>query len=420
MCGREALVTGRVKKRIPTCIAAVCLAAFFEPIAAHAAFPGSNGDIVFTGVQQSPGGFFYPPPGLARASGIYVTDPDGTDVRPIKVVPSSSASPDEETVGGPAWSPDGLKIAYHHWAGDGGRIEVMNPDGSGTEQIGPDDAWAPAWSPDGSMIAFRDSVGRDEAIRVMDADGGNQRVLVAEKSVFGESAAWSPDCSRLAFSADGEIWTMKPSGRVHVLSGGFEPDWSPDGRTLVFWRYDVDAAVGSRVFAINADGTGDRPVREGASPAWSPDGRRIVFARRGGLATMNADGSDVRTVTVTDHMAHRHGAPDWQPLTETAASPGLCDRWRTDLGALPQLRLSVRPRKPRPEEPTRLRFTVTDDAQRRVRRAVIYFHGERTRTNARGRAVIRRVFEYNEQRRAVATKAGFRHDTATVRSPPES
>lgn len=413
-------MTGRAGIRSSTCIAAVCLAALITgPVAAHAAFPGSNGDIVFTGAQQTPFGFFVPFPATAGSSGIYATNPDGTGVRPLKVAPTSSAAYDLDRFGDPTWSPDGSKIAYVHSFDDQSRIEVMNPDGSGSRQIGPRVAWAPAWSPDGSMIAFGQAVGRDEGIHVMDADGGNPRLLAAERPDFDETAAWSPDCSRIALSADGGLWTMKPNGRVHVLSGGFGPDWSPDGRKLVYWIWgEADGDFGWQVFVINADGTGERRLRAGVSPAWSPDGTRIVFARRGGLATMHPDGSDVRAVTVHDNTVQWHGLPDWQPLTDAAPSPGLCDAWRTDLNALPPLRVSVRPRTARSGEPTTFRFKVTRDGRRPVRRAVIYFAGKQTRTNRRGRALITDDFRNHGRRRAVATKAGFRYDTAMVRLLP--
>lgn len=397
----------------------VCVGVIFAGApAAQATFPGRNGDIVFTGYQQSPFGFFVPFPATAGSSGIYVTNPQGTDVRPIKVAPQSSAA-SGEGFAGPRWSPDGSKIAYSHWSDDAVRIEVMAPDGSGSQPIGPTDAWAPTWSPDGSMIAFAEPM-RNEAVYVMDADGRNPRLLVAEGSALGEGATWSPDCSRVAFSADGELWTMRPDGRVQVLSAGFGPDWSPDGRKLAYWRYGDGDWLGPKLFVANAKGSGERRLRAGASPAWSPDGRRIVFARWGGLATMNADGSDVRTVTVADNTAQWHVGPDWQPLTEAAPSAGLCDAWRTDLDALSPLRVSVRPRTARPEEPTTFRFKVTREGDRRVRRAVIYFAGQQTRTNARGKGVITHEFPHNVRHRAVATKAGFRHDTATVRTPPES
>ena len=66
------------------------------------------------------------------------------------------------------------------------------------------------------------------------------------------------------------------------------------------------------VRSVNPDGTGLTTLRLGKTPSWSPDGTRIVYARgrdgTGGLAVMNADGTDVRPLTDGDDIA-----PDWSP-----------------------------------------------------------------------------------------------------------
>ena len=90
------------------------------------------------------------------------------------------------------------------------------------------------------------------------------------------------------------------------------PSWSPDGALLVFVRtrpVDDGERFPGEIFAMHPDGSGLRPLTDDAglhksAPAWSPDGSRIAFdARRWpsdewNLYTMNADGSDVRQVTV--------------------------------------------------------------------------------------------------------------------------
>src|SRR5262245_39745191 len=64
------------------------------------------------------------------------------------------------------------------------------------------------------------------------------------------------------------------------------------------------AAVGSEVWMMNADGSGQVPITHSANisgyPSWSPDGQRILFTRWwtvggtnvwSGIFRMNADGS---------------------------------------------------------------------------------------------------------------------------------
>jgi len=84
----------------------------------------------------------------------------------------------------------------------------------------------------------------------------------------------------------------------------YNPDWSRDGRTLLF-ESTIDGKFA--IYAINADGTGLRRLTvdtaNSEQPRWSPDGRRIVFSSdRAGhldLYTMNADGSGQTRLTTT-------------------------------------------------------------------------------------------------------------------------
>ena len=98
-----------------------------------------------------------------------------------------------------------------------------------------------------------------------------------------------------------------------------DPDWSPDGRRIAFWRerYSApDAAPGSRprpmVFVINADGTGERRLVRGSLPSWSPDGTTIAF-QRNGVVLIGVDGKGLRRLT------RRGGLPSWSPDGKTIA-----------------------------------------------------------------------------------------------------
>src|ERR1043166_2605587 len=92
----------------------------------------------------------------------------------------------------------------------------------------------------------------------------------------------SPDGRRLAFSAMGRLNLMDlPHGKPVPLHGasvrGFQPVWSPDGRSLAYVTWD--AATGGAVWKISADGSGV-PVRltddDGSyrDPVWAPARRR--------------------------------------------------------------------------------------------------------------------------------------------------
>ena len=76
---------------------------------------------------------------------------------------------DKHQYGGPSWSPDGEKIAFH-----GGGIFVMDRNGRNRMQLSPKGRH-PDWSPDGRKIAFYSNLHNiaQQDIYVMNADGAN-------------------------------------------------------------------------------------------------------------------------------------------------------------------------------------------------------------------------------------------------------
>src|SRR3954452_14330807 len=104
--------------------------------AADAAFPGANGKIAF---EEDEGCFH-------ESANINFVDAGG----PAGAIPNPGFTVEKRLQ--PAWSPDGVRLAYYQ---DGG-ISTSKPDYS--EHVtwsspGFDDQ--PAWSPDGTRIAFR-------------------------------------------------------------------------------------------------------------------------------------------------------------------------------------------------------------------------------------------------------------------------
>src|SRR5205809_6589212 len=97
------------------------------------------------------------------------------------------------------------------------------------------------------------------------------------------AAAWSPDGRELIYAMQGSLWRQRlGSGVAQQLTAGegydYQPDWSPDGRLVVFARYTHDAIelqlldlAAKTVQPVTANGAVN------VEPRWSPDGTRIAF-----------------------------------------------------------------------------------------------------------------------------------------------
>ena len=193
---------------------------------------------------------------------LYVMRADGTDRRPLTPMVNDRVM-EAPCFGGPAWSPDGKRIAFTKDDALGSAIWVRNVDRGPPRELsdvpsqsnGRDDR-DPAWSPDGKTIAF--DRGYPATLWLMDADGGNQHQL---------TTAPPPLCK-----------------------GAQRPDWSPDGQLIAFGR-TCSLSLGRNkantwgdIYTIRPDGSDPRRLTDGRrqsafndSPAWSPDGKRIVF-----------------------------------------------------------------------------------------------------------------------------------------------
>lgn len=79
-------------------------------------------------------------------------------------------------------------------------------------------------------------------------------------------------------SSGGRIFIVNADGTdLTHLTNGLDPDWSPDGKSIVFTRWEWDPPG---VFVINADGSAEEQIVGGPKakgPRWSPDGSRIAF-----------------------------------------------------------------------------------------------------------------------------------------------
>jgi Tol biopolymer transport system component len=222
--------------------------------------------------------------------------------------------------GAHAWAPDGHSIAYVGWkrdifivSGQGGkprRVVATKSRGKAASRV-----WV-TWSPHSSELAFSDVGG----IFVIRQNGrGLYRI-----NAFGDFPEWSPQGSTIAFDGRGSIYSVESSGRgLRQLTDSSRDDsseWSPDGSRIVFIRGSSGLRVADEIGVYVIDASGKRLSRLGTGydPHWSPDGRSVLYlhetGKLGGTAIMiaAADASSTRKV------AEGVGA-SWSPSGTTIA-----------------------------------------------------------------------------------------------------
>jgi hypothetical protein len=135
-----------------------------------------------------------------------------------------------------AWSPDGSRIVFCAFILSNGStgLFVVNPDGTDLKQIVPTATGAISvqWSPDGKLLAFTSEVGPDDQIAVIHPDGtGLMRLTDGADGSISVAPVWSPDGTRLLFqrkrAGQVTLWTMHAdgSGQAQVTPTPLAADW---------------------------------------------------------------------------------------------------------------------------------------------------------------------------------------------------
>jgi Tol biopolymer transport system component len=210
-------------------------------------------------------------------------------------------------------------------------IYRIRPDGSALQQITSSRiTLSPTWAPDRTRIAYG---GTDRQLRIHDLTTNTTTYLTQRgtTSPYADgSPVWMPDGQRIAFirSQDGEWrpYSIAPDGTGLLPMTGLPTDavdlaFSPEGKRLALAIDEgifVGSVTGGNFSQLIATGPGDR------YPDWSPDGRRLVFVRTGhGISFINPDGSGLTDLEFAGRADGYDNYPKWSPDGTMIAFTGL-------------------------------------------------------------------------------------------------
>ena len=205
----------------------------------------------------------------------------------------------------PFWSPDGLQIVLISSRHGGMKVHVIDSNsvnhGSDMRQLttGAEEDDAPAWSPNGKLIAFVSTREGVSQIFVMNADGTNVRQLTKGKAQ-NIHPTWSPDSERVLFNTTHFVGATAADG-VNV----------PSDNKVIGEQIDKKMDLAT----IRADGSDLKRITTGGGytyASFSPDGMSILHRRINGplsqIFVMKADGSDDHNISGEGNI---DGWPAW-------------------------------------------------------------------------------------------------------------
>lgn len=241
------------------------------------------------------------------------------------------------SVGDPAFSPDGTRVAL---SGPDGLYVFKIATRKRTRIVEVHGAEMVNWSHDGARLFF--STWYDEyRIWEVNVDGSEMHELGTDFAddglrFFGAQAAPLDD-RILSLATDGSGWSIvviaaagtdliRVTTIETVMGAAFGPPylvlptWSPEGERLLYSAAGPDGRL--NIYLVGADGSDlvqlTHDAGDNFDPAWSADGTQIAFvSTRDGnreIYIMNADGSEQVNISNTPHLPEHN--PSWRSVPD--------------------------------------------------------------------------------------------------------
>jgi len=226
----------------------------------------------------------------------------------------------------PAVSPDGSKIAFTAWPGDGQspRVYIYSTDPVRDLRFHSQEAsvtGTPAFTPDGRQVVYMASADKAHRVFAADLTGANFHELTVSDFDDAEPKVNPKTGNEMVFSSSRsgseQIYRANMDGLdVERLTNGTgsasNPSWNPNGQSIAFaWTqgyepghfnlFTMDVAAGTYIQLTHNEGKNE-------NPSWSPGGTHIVFgSNRSGsyqIWSMLADGTQVRQLTTVGNNSN--------------------------------------------------------------------------------------------------------------------